>query len=81
MTNAFVVKEVGVGFDYRRRSFSPAAIGNRGDSQLGTNVLRTLRTPSVSRSRSFRLKERYDGPGIRRLYQSMGYPLVRRGAA
>jgi hypothetical protein len=38
-----------------RRSFSPPAIGSRGDNQLGTDVLRTLRTPSVSQSRSFRL--------------------------
>ena len=38
-----------------RRSFSPPAIGSRGDNQLGTDVLRTLRTLSISQSRSFHL--------------------------
>jgi hypothetical protein len=55
-TNASVVEEAEVGFDYSAEAeLFPAAIGNRGDNQLGTDVLRTLRTPPVSRSRSFRL--------------------------
>jgi hypothetical protein len=56
MTNASVVEEPEVRFDYSAEAeLFPPAIGNRGDNQLGTDVLRTLRTRSVSLSRSFRL--------------------------
>jgi hypothetical protein len=56
MTNASVVEEPEVGFDYSAEAkLFPARNRSRGDSQLGTDVLGTLRTPSVSQSRSFRL--------------------------
>jgi len=38
-----------------RRSCSPPAIGNRSDNRSATDVLRKLRRPSASRSRSFHL--------------------------
>ena len=56
MTNASTVEETGVAFDYGAEAeLFPPAIGNRSDNRSATDVLRKLRRPSASRSRSFRL--------------------------
>ena len=56
MTNASVVEEPEVGFDYSAEAeLFPARNRKSRRQQLGTDVLRTLRTRSVSQSRSFRL--------------------------
>lgn len=94
MTNAFVVKEVGAGFDYsaeaelfpsrNRKSRRRQAIGYRRFAHAADAVrfaIEELPSEFLLGAHLAVDEERYDGPGIRRLYQSMGYPLVRRGAA
>ena len=91
MTNASVVEEPEVGFDYsaepelfpaRNRKSRRQPIGYRRAHAADAVRFAIEELPS-----EFLLganlvdEERYDGPEIRRLYQSMNYPLVRRGAA
>ena len=94
MTSASVVEEPEVGFDYSAEAeLFPA---RKRKSRRTTNWVQTF-CARCGRCRDFAIEElpsefllganlevdeeRYDGPGIRRLYQSMNYPLVRRGAA
>jgi hypothetical protein len=54
MTNASAVEETGVVFDYGAEAeLFPTRNRNRNDNRSATDVLRKLRRPSASRSRSF----------------------------
>ena len=72
MTNASVFDETEVGFDYRAEAELADAI---------RFAIEELPSEFLLGARLEVDEERYDGPGIRRLYLSMDYPLVRRGAA
>jgi hypothetical protein len=54
MTSASAVEETGVVFDYGAEAeLFPTRNRNRNDNRSATDVLRKLRRPSASRSRSF----------------------------
>jgi hypothetical protein len=93
MTNAPVVEEPEAGFDYGAEAeLFPAR--NRKSRRQPVGYRRFARAADAIRFAIEELpsefllganlevdEERYDGPGIRRLYQSVNYPLVRRAAA
>jgi hypothetical protein len=80
MTNASVVEEPEVGFDYSAEAeLFPAR--NRKSRRQPIGYRRFAHAADAVGAKLEVDEERYDGPGIRRLYQSMNYPLVRRAAA
>jgi hypothetical protein len=89
-TNASVVEEPEVEFDYsaeaelspaRNRKSRRQPIGYRRFADAVRFAIEELPSEFLLGANLEVDEERYDGPGIRRLYQSMNYPLVRRAAA
>ena len=91
MTNASVVEEAEVGFDYSAatelfptRNWKSRRQGYRRFAHAADAIrfaIEELPSEFLLGGHLEVDEERYDGPGIRRLYKSMDYPLVRRGAA
>jgi hypothetical protein len=93
MTNASVAEEPEVGFDYSAEAeLFPARNPRSRRQPIGyrrfAHAADAVRFAIEELPSEFLLgahlevdEERYDGPGIRRLYPSMDYPVVRRGAA
>jgi hypothetical protein len=93
MTNPSVVDEGEVGFDYgaeselfliRNRKSRRQPIGYRRFAHAADAVrfaIEELPSEFLLGAHLEVDEERYDGPGIRRLYQSIDYPLIRRRAA
>jgi hypothetical protein len=92
MTNASAVEEAEVGFDYsaeaelfpnRNRKSRRQPIGYSRFAHAADTVrfaIEELPSEFLLGAHLEVDEERFDGPGIRRLYQSMDYPLVRSGA-
>jgi hypothetical protein len=93
MTTASRVEQAVVGFDYRaeaelfpnrNRKFKRQAIGYKRFTHAGDAIRFAIEEllPEFLLGAFLEVdEERYDGDGIRRLYESMDYPLVRRVAA
>jgi hypothetical protein len=93
MTDAAVVEQARTGFDYsteaelfarRNRKSRWQPIGYRRFAHAADAVRFAIEElpPEFLMGANLEVDgERYDGNGIRRLYESVGYPLVRRAAA